>query len=257
VQVPNTEQEWKVIANDFYAQWQFPNCIGALDGKHVQIMAPPNSGSVYYNYKKYNSIVLLALVDAAYKFLYVDVGSYGWISDGGVFNSCGLAVALESNALNMPSDGLLPNSNVMCPFVVVADDAFALKKYLMKPYGLRHLTKEQRVYNYRLSRARRVVENAFGIMCSRFRIFRKPIPLSPDKVETIVMATCILHNYLLRNHTSAAQYMSDDIHAANELQPVTGGGGKRPSNEAMAVRDSLCNYFNSGEGAVGWQNACC
>jgi len=76
LQIPQTDVEWKAVAEAFWQQWNFPNCIGAIDGKHVHILLPPNSGSVYYNYKSFNSIVLLALVDAHYKFLYVDIGSF-------------------------------------------------------------------------------------------------------------------------------------------------------------------------------------
>jgi len=197
--------------------------------------------------------VLLALVDAGYKFVYIDVGSYGRISDGGVFNSCSLATALQTNTLHIPGDRVLPNSNIICPYVIVADEAFALRRYLMKPFSLRNLTTEQRVFNYRLSRARRVVENAFGIMSSRFRVFSKPIALSPDKIESIVMATCCLHNFMLRNPLTAAQYMSDDMCDKNELQPLGAQGGRRSSNEAIAVRERFCAYFNSAEGTVGWQ----
>jgi len=60
-QIPQTEAEWKQVAEDFWQQWDFPNCIGALDGKHVHIQPPPNSGSTDFNHKDFNSIVLLAL----------------------------------------------------------------------------------------------------------------------------------------------------------------------------------------------------
>ena len=76
-----TEKSWIEGARRFEERWNFPHCIGAIDGKHVTIEAPPNSGSLYFNYKKSFSIVLLAVVDADYLFTAVDIGSYGSSSD--------------------------------------------------------------------------------------------------------------------------------------------------------------------------------
>ena len=124
----------------------------------------------------------------------MDVGCYGHSADGGVFNNLTLSKALANNSLNLPEPEAfagVPN----LPYTVVADDAIALKSYIMKPYAMRRLTKDQNVFNYRLSRARRVLENAFGILRSRFRIFEKAIHLAPHKVEKIVMAACCLHNF--------------------------------------------------------------
>lgn len=57
--MPSTEAEWKRIASGFEQQWNFPHCIGALDGKHVVMTAPTNSGSVYYNYKHTHSVTVV------------------------------------------------------------------------------------------------------------------------------------------------------------------------------------------------------
>jgi hypothetical protein len=68
---------WKSVANDFNTLWNFPSRLGALDGKHITIQAPSNGGSLYFNYRKTFSFVLLALVDAQYNFIAVDVGAHG------------------------------------------------------------------------------------------------------------------------------------------------------------------------------------
>jgi hypothetical protein len=171
MQVPQTDAEWLNIAKDFERKWNFPNCLGALDGKHVTIRAPMNSGSTYFNYKHSFSIVLMALVDADYRFIYCDVGCNGRISDGGVFAGCSLDDALSKKIANLPHPRQLPGTNNICSYHIVADDAFPLKDEIMKPYPFRKCSTNQSIFNYRLSRARRVVENAFGILASRFRVF--------------------------------------------------------------------------------------
>ena len=177
-----------------------------MDGKHILIKPPPNSGSYYFNYKPRFSIVLLAIVDADYNFLYVDIGCNGRISDGGVFKNSILYQALEENILNVPTAEFLPGTQLSIPYALVADEAFPLKEYILKPYRQRGLTPERRIFNYRLSRARRVVENVFGILVNRFRIFMAPINLNPEEVEVITFACCALHN-LLRSKKNHVPYI--------------------------------------------------
>lgn len=169
-----TEQKWKEIASEFWTCWNFPNCLGAIDGKHVTIQAPPNSGSQYFCYKKTFSIVLLALVDAHYNFIAVDVGSFGKNSDGGIMAHSKLGKALDQNKLNVPPKEALPGTTNDVPYDIVGDEAFPLKTYLLRPYPGKQLDCiEKRVYNYRLCRARRVVENAFGLLSLKFRIYNR------------------------------------------------------------------------------------
>ena len=80
----------------------FPNCNGAIDGKHIKINYPTPSGSLYYNYKKYYSIVLLAVVDAYYRFIFLDIGSYGKASDYAIYTNSSLYWALQNKTLNIP-----------------------------------------------------------------------------------------------------------------------------------------------------------
>ena len=70
---PHTPEQWKSVAETFSTKWNFHNTLGAIDGKHIAIRCPPNAGSLYYNYKGFHSIVLLAVVDGDYKFIYVGI----------------------------------------------------------------------------------------------------------------------------------------------------------------------------------------
>jgi len=253
------------VSNGFQSKWNFPNCLGSLDGKHIRIRPPPKSGSVFFNYKKTFSIVLMALVDADYRFLYVDVGCNGRVSDGGVFQGCSLQRAFAAKSLGIPEPKAVPGGRVF-PFTVLADEAFPLKAHIMKPYPQRKLTQEQRIFNYRLSRGRRVVENAFGHLANRFRIFLKAIPLAPYKVETLVKASCALHNFLSKSkppsQTQPQQVLetvqevdkSWKENGVGEMGPLPNTHARHARESDKEIRDAWCEYFN-GSGAVPWQDS--
>lgn len=243
------EEKWKSIAKEFWQQWNYPNCIGAIDGKHVEIFAPPKSGSLYFNYKKFHSIVLLALVDADYKFIYVNVGDLGKNSDAGIYSRSALAERLESNTLNVPLPKELPGTIVRLPYVIVGDEAFPLKTYMMRPYPATQLDNvSKQVYNLRHTRARRVSENAFGILCQKFRIYYRKICLNPDHVDNVILATCVLHNFL-RNDTVSFDH--EDLEEL-QIQDFPHIGGNFNSN-AIDVREQFNAYFSSPQGTLGWQ----
>ena len=92
----------------------------------------------------------------------------------------------------------------MYPCTFLGDEIFPLRPWLMKPYPGKNLSHDQRVFNYRLSRSRRTIENAFGIFSARWRIFRRPIRADVSTVDKIIKATVCLHNYLL--YTDNATY---------------------------------------------------
>ena len=111
------------------------------------------SGSAYYNYKGFFSIILLGVVDADYKFLWVNVGARGSTSDAGVFNGSSLKRKIEAESLEMTDPDPLPHDDQDTPYFFVGDDAFALRTSIMKPYSHRYLTHDERIFNYRTSRA--------------------------------------------------------------------------------------------------------
>ena len=193
---PTTPDGWRAIADKFYQRWNFPHTCGALDGKHVACRCPANSGSLYYNYKGFYSIVLLALVDADYKFIWADVGGAGSASDAQIYNDSELRECAEDGSIGFPVPEPLPDDIQDVPYFFVGDDAFALRPYMMKPFSLRGMTNDQRIFNYRLSRARRVAENAFGILATRFQVLMTTMLQEPATIKLIVQTCVVLHNLL-------------------------------------------------------------
>ena len=190
LKMPSTEAEWTDIANKTFQRWHFPNCFAATDGKHIELMHLHNSGSLYINYKKLFSIVLMALADYDSKFLFVDIGFQGRISDGGVFRNYDFYGAPVCNEINLPLPTEVPqlnpwwNSTEPLPFVFVGDDAFPLTNFCMKPYPLTGLTEEERLFNFWLSHFRRIGKNTFGIWSNRFRLFSTRICMQPEKATS-------------------------------------------------------------------------
>jgi hypothetical protein len=134
------------------------------------IKRPENTVGEFYNYKGTKSTILMAIVDAYYCFIYVNVGCQGRISVGGVFRNTEFYRQLENDLYLQ--DGALPGRTIPVPYTLVADDAFPLTGHTMKPYATDLNTgSPKRIFNYRPLRARRTVENAFGLLASVFRIF--------------------------------------------------------------------------------------
>lgn len=170
-----------------------------------------------------------------------------------VFNQCTLHNALERNTLNIPNAKCLPGSNTEAPFVVLADDAFALKTYLIKPFNFRNQNIHERVFNYRLSRARRMVESTFGLMASRFRFLRSIVSLSERNTKICVLAICTLHNFLMTKNSE--EYLNlfrqnGQIEAFDDGVDIV--STEADQNDAKKVRDIFKQYFVSPAGEISW-----
>ncbi|XP_038056501.1 protein ALP1-like [Patiria miniata] len=275
---PSTPDEWRKISKGFEERWNFPNCCGAIDGKHVVIQCPALSGSTFFNYKHTFSINLMAACDSNYCFTMLDVGSPGRNSDGGVFASSGFGRALEGGCLQLPAPRRLPGGEEEVPYVFTADEAFPLQHHIMRPYPGRHLEEKKAIFNYRLSRARRTIENTFGILAARWRVFRRPIHANIPKVISIVKATCVLHNWLKgadqrvpgesrhycpqnftdaesENGTTAPGGWRDEVTEADGMREIQHLGSNNYSLISATIRESFCEYFVSPDGEVPWQYA--
>jgi hypothetical protein len=118
--------------------------------------------------------------------------------------------------LELPPPKIPRNGTIDLPYVFVGDEAFALRQDFLKPFSQKNLNTERIIFNYRLSRARRIVENVLGILASRFRIFHTEINLRLDSIETIVLA-CVLHNFL-RRRSKTDSLAQEKPSASEELE---------------------------------------
>lgn len=122
--LPSTAADWSHISDGFLSKWNLPHTLGALDGKHIACKCPPSSGSTYFNYKKYFSVVLLALVDSDYKFIWADIGGRGAASDAQLWNESDLKDAAENDDLHLPYPEPLPNDTEDVPYFFIGENVF-------------------------------------------------------------------------------------------------------------------------------------
>ncbi|XP_025195888.1 protein ALP1-like [Melanaphis sacchari] len=243
---------WITIAEEFKTRANFPNCIGAVDGKHIRVIKPERSGSLYMNYKHFFSIGLLAIADTNYRFIYVDIGSFGKDSDSTIFRNSLLWEKLEKNHLNIPAptpSNTFPEIDISLPYAFVGDEAFGLDKHLLRPYSGTHLPVKKKVFNYRLTRARRYIECTFGILSNKWRILHRPIDVKVDFAVDIVKCCCVLHNFV-RDRDG---FIYDDTLTINGLEDFSDIENITTNRNQNRYREALSNYFMSNEGQLSWQ----
>ena len=146
----------------------------------------------YYNFKIFYSVVLIAIVDANYRFIWASIGAPGNTHDSTYFQSTDLWNEIQlGNALGQKTQTL---NGVEIPPIILGDGAFPLRTWLLKPYGNAVLTEDQRYFNFRLSRARLVTEGAFGRLKCRFRVLHRKCESNKETVKLMGLACVVLHN---------------------------------------------------------------
>ena len=193
----------KKMEEKFRTRWNVSHAVGAIDGKHITMKKRKKSGSDYYNYKGFFSLVLLALVNSEYRFLCVNAGSNGSSSDAQIFNRSDLREKIEDGTLGLPPPEPLGEGGPNLHYFLLGDNAFALMPWMVKLCNRRYHTREESIANYRISRGRRVVENAFRILVSRVRALLGAMEQRPKFVKGIVFTCVVLQNMLKTHHCRA------------------------------------------------------
>lgn len=214
----------------------------------------------------------MAVCDSYYKFVMVDIGAQGSIHDSAVFQESAFGRAYLSDRLPVPPEKNLPGTDISFPHYIVADQAFPLNERIMRPYPSDHLTEEQRIYNYRISRARRTIENTFGILVQRWGILKTRMATDISMCESITKACVVLHNFLQCDEESLPQnerrycptgfidqegpdgsIIAGTWRQGANLQSVRRLGSNNSTRKSQRNREKLCNYFNSPIGSLPYQ----
>uniref|UniRef100_V5GD51 Putative nuclease n=1 Tax=Anoplophora glabripennis TaxID=217634 RepID=V5GD51_ANOGL len=235
------KEDFQRISEEFINIWNFPHCIGAIDGKHIRILCPKNS--MFCNYKHYFSVVLQGVADANYKFIAVEIGAYGKQNDGGTFHASELYRQLKNKELSIPEPSYFAQTTTKAPFVLISDEAYPLLPFLLKPFGGTNLSFEHECFNKRLSRARKCIECAFGIITAKWRILSKSIETNIETADAIIKCISILHNVII-DKEGFQRHLSDvsvENCETNTEKRMTG----RPLNEAKSIRDIFVTFFTT------------
>lgn len=147
---------------------------------------------------------------------------------------------MTENTLNIPKAKPLLSDGDPFPFTFVGDEAFGLSINMLRPYGGRNLSHQKKIFNYRLSRARRYIECCFGILTNKWRIFHRPLNVKFEKAEMIIKACCTLHNFVRER---------DGVDFDNTLEMI-GLIIKTCERSAIKIRDKLGEYFCSEAGSL-------
>lgn len=163
---------------------------------------------------------------------------------GGILKKSDFGKKLLNNQLDLPEDCLLPNSGTIFPHYFIGDEAFPMKRNLFRPYGGRNLSPDKEKFNTTLSKARRLIENCFGIMASRFRIFHTLIIAEPELAKSIIKSAVVLHNFIRQTKHKNNAVMVDELKTGN-FEKISRMGSNNSMNDVLKLRDKLKDWINS------------
>lgn len=193
----------------------------------------------------------------------VDIGAEGRQSDGGIFKNSNMGKCFEQKAFKLPNAKPVEMEGPSLPYVLLGDEAFPLSTYLMRPYPRSgELDLSKKVFNYRLSRARRMVESAFGILAARWRIYRKPIIASVANARKIIQATVALHNFIISNEKNGqsrntyTRVTPEDCNIFSQGLSSLPVCRNRSIKTGIEVRDAYLEFFmDTGALPFQWEKA--
>ena len=167
MKLPTTEDDVRDLVDNFQSVHGFPQCLGAIDGTHIEIKQPKMNYYEFINREGYTSINVQALCDYRYRLLDVVVKWRGSVHDARIFQKSSLNRKLRSGEIPHCPRQIVPDRDPV-PVCILGDPAYPLLPFLMKEYGAGGSNNEEGFFCYKLSSARIVIENSFGRLKARF-----------------------------------------------------------------------------------------
>uniref|UniRef100_A0A2Q4QQN1 DDE Tnp4 domain-containing protein n=1 Tax=Caenorhabditis japonica TaxID=281687 RepID=A0A2Q4QQN1_CAEJA len=206
-------------------------CFGLIDGKHWATEHPPHTGSLNYNYKGFYSFNSLVVCDANSRINFIQVSELAVNSDAALFRDGPLAEMLDS-CVTECGYTKIPGSDIEMPPFLLADNGFGLNFTVMNKYRTIGITTEKIRFNEWICQTRVKVENCFGILTSKFKVFRRRLNLKPATSRALIVALACVHNISLGpRHIHS---LPADIEPINHHNPY-----RSPEEQ----RDMLMRFF--------------
>ncbi|XP_061444600.1 uncharacterized protein LOC133366007 [Rhineura floridana] len=177
---------------DGFEKMGFPHCIAAVGSCHIPIIAPMGQAADYINHKGFFSIHLQGATDHTGRFIDVEIGWSGKTHDAFVFMNSALCKAMDAGVF-VPGNPTITLNGVQIPPLVLADAAYPMRTWLMKPYS-DHLDERKMNYNIVFNRCHNVIERAFDRLKKRWRRISERVPVAEENLVSVVSACVVLHN---------------------------------------------------------------
>ncbi|CAJ0606312.1 unnamed protein product [Cylicocyclus nassatus] len=236
------------VARITQERYDYPRAVGFLDGKHIHIKKPARSGSIFYNYQHYNSIILLALCDCDHRIIAYDVGAPGRADDAGVLRDSALKRFLDRHDNVFPLTTELGNVGPV-QYHILVNGGFGQGHRFIRPYREAEAdTPDKRRFNKQLSGARQIIEQTFGLLAQRFQVLMYRMNLDPVQTQRLVISLMILHNLLPRRQDSleAVQRFEPAPNAA--YHPLEREEPEAGTESANRARERLTQYYIDKDG---------